>query len=247
MGESPANRRSARRRSVRLYLDIPTAGEHRIQFSIREDGLEFDKFVLARDRDYRPDALGPTAVVKKGMAPPPKTLSANYMQEDMPDAAPAPLVALPDAAVRLSAPEFNIEGSNFYVDQKTWLAINPNKHKTATASAKIPVTDGNYTVIFHAVGENDGESRFEVQVAEKSIGSFICPISIDTFELGRKFTKAFPNVTIKNGELIQVTATIASADGSDFSRGRWLGVTFLPDSATDEQLDSARRDFAAER
>ncbi len=226
-----------------LYLDIPSAGEHQIHFSIREDGLEFDKFILARDRDYRPDGLGPTSAINQGTAPPPKMLSANYVQEDMPDAAPAPLVALPNASVRLPAPEFNIEGSDFYVDQRTWLAINPNRHKTATASAKISAADGTYTVIFHAVGENDGESKFDIKIGDQTLGSFTCPMSLDTFELGSRFTKAFPNVVIKQGESIRVTATIGSADGSEFSRGRWMGVTFLPDTASIEQLDSARRSF----
>ncbi|MGB7329016.1 MAG: hypothetical protein WBD31_29315 [Rubripirellula sp.] len=226
-----------------LYLDIPSAGQHQIHFSIREDGLEFDKFVLALDRDYRPDGLGPTSAVHTGTAPPPKTLSASYVQADMPDAAPTPLVALPEATVRVPAPQFNIDGSDFYVDQKTWLAINPNQARTATASAKIAAADGTYTVIFHAVGENDGESKFDIKIGDQPLGSFTCPMSLDTFELGSKFTKAFSKVAIKQGETIEVTATIGSADGSEFSRGRWMGVTFLPATASAEQLDSAQRSF----
>ena len=39
-----------------IYLDISTPGEHEIQFSMREDGFEFDKFLrdfegLSRSRD----------------------------------------------------------------------------------------------------------------------------------------------------------------------------------------------------
>jgi hypothetical protein len=37
-----------------IYLDIPTAGEHEILFSMREDGFEFDTFILTRDRDFVP-------------------------------------------------------------------------------------------------------------------------------------------------------------------------------------------------
>ncbi|MGB7343803.1 MAG: hypothetical protein WBD20_06300 [Pirellulaceae bacterium] len=216
---------------------------HQIHFSIREDGLEFDKFVLATDRNYRPDGLGPNPVVKSGVAPKPKTLSANYVQADMPDAVPKPFVDLPEGTVHLAAPDFNIEGTHFYVDQKTWLAINPNQHRTATAHAIIKATDGNYRVIFHAVGENDGESQFDIKIGDQSLGSFKFPMSLDTFELGSKFTKVFSNVEIKNGDKIQVTSTIGSADGSEYSRGRWVGVTFLPSSSSEEQLDSARRQF----
>ncbi|MEM9525932.1 MAG: hypothetical protein AAGA31_04935 [Bacteroidota bacterium] len=32
-----------------IYLDIPTAGYHTINFSLREDGFEFDAFVLSKE------------------------------------------------------------------------------------------------------------------------------------------------------------------------------------------------------
>jgi hypothetical protein len=31
-----------------IYLDIPTTGLHTISFSMREDGFEFDKFILTK-------------------------------------------------------------------------------------------------------------------------------------------------------------------------------------------------------
>lgn len=227
-----------------LYLDIPSAGTHRIHFSIREDGLEFDKFVLARDRDYRPEGLGPMPAVKTGSAPAPLVLSATYQQGDVPDAIPEPLVELPKETKRLAAPSFDIEGTNFYVDQKTWLAINPNLHRQATASAPLSMTSGTYTVVFHAVGENDGESQFQIKIGDRELGTFACPMSLDTFELGRRFTRTFSGVPINEGERVEVTATIGSADGSEYSRGRWQGVTVLPDSATPQQIDSAQRSFS---
>jgi hypothetical protein len=36
-----------------IYLDVPTAGDHEVQFSMREDGFEFDKFILTKDRDFK--------------------------------------------------------------------------------------------------------------------------------------------------------------------------------------------------
>jgi len=43
-----------------LYLDIAEPGEHTISFSMREDGFEFDKWLMTRDRDFaRPDDEGP--------------------------------------------------------------------------------------------------------------------------------------------------------------------------------------------
>lgn len=32
-----------------IYLDVPTAGIHTISFSMREDGFEFDRFVLSKE------------------------------------------------------------------------------------------------------------------------------------------------------------------------------------------------------
>ncbi|MCG6155509.1 hypothetical protein [Rubinisphaera margarita] len=52
-----------------LYLDIETAGEHTIHVSMREDGFEFDKLVLARDRDYQPEGPGPKPTVRTESAP----------------------------------------------------------------------------------------------------------------------------------------------------------------------------------
>jgi hypothetical protein len=41
----------------RIWLDIPTAGEHTVSFSMREDGFRMDKFLLTRI----PGALSPPA------------------------------------------------------------------------------------------------------------------------------------------------------------------------------------------
>lgn len=40
----------------KIYLDIAEAGEHTIHFSMREDGFEFDKWLMTTDRDFvRPE------------------------------------------------------------------------------------------------------------------------------------------------------------------------------------------------
>ncbi len=54
-----------------IYLDIPASGEHIVQFSLREDGFEFDKFILVNRREYQPLGAGPAAIVKSGQLPPP--------------------------------------------------------------------------------------------------------------------------------------------------------------------------------
>lgn len=45
-----------------IYLDIKEAGLHDIQFSMREDGFEFDKFVLTKTYQ-KPSGMGPDEIV----------------------------------------------------------------------------------------------------------------------------------------------------------------------------------------
>lgn len=42
-----------------LTLDVPSAGEHLVRFSMREDGFELDKIVLALDEGFAPEGEGP--------------------------------------------------------------------------------------------------------------------------------------------------------------------------------------------
>lgn len=52
-----------------IYLDINKAGVYEIQFSMREDGFEMDKFFLTSDIDYIPEGAGPAMNVAKGKLP----------------------------------------------------------------------------------------------------------------------------------------------------------------------------------
>ena len=55
-----------------IFLEIIEPGLHDIQFSMREDGFEFDKFILTLDREYTPgDVAGPAVKLKSGKVPPP--------------------------------------------------------------------------------------------------------------------------------------------------------------------------------
>jgi len=45
-----------------ITIEIDTPGEHLVSFSMREDGFEFDKFVMAEQQsqvDYEPQGAGP--------------------------------------------------------------------------------------------------------------------------------------------------------------------------------------------
>ena len=46
----------------KIYLDIAKSGIHDIQFSMREDGFVFDKFLMTNDIDYVPNEQGANSV-----------------------------------------------------------------------------------------------------------------------------------------------------------------------------------------
>ncbi|NET38790.1 MAG: hypothetical protein F6K19_43555 [Cyanothece sp. SIO1E1] len=47
-----------------IYLDIPSAGWHEITFSMREDGFEFDKWILSKEYKL-PEGAGPAETLRK--------------------------------------------------------------------------------------------------------------------------------------------------------------------------------------
>ncbi len=63
-----------------LYLDIPSAGEHLIQISMREDGFEIDKIVLDKNFNYEPVGNGPIPRVYSGRIPPAFPVPAGYTE-----------------------------------------------------------------------------------------------------------------------------------------------------------------------
>ena len=46
----------------KIFLDIETPGLHTISFSMREDGFEFDKWLMTTDREFVPQDKGPDDV-----------------------------------------------------------------------------------------------------------------------------------------------------------------------------------------
>lgn len=54
---------------MQLFLDVPTTGEHTFQISMREDGVEIDRWLLARDINFRPDEEDSTPRIHAGRLP----------------------------------------------------------------------------------------------------------------------------------------------------------------------------------
>ena len=56
----------------KIWIDIPKPGLHQIHFSVREDGFEFDKFILTKARPAQksaPKGHGPATTIMQGKLP----------------------------------------------------------------------------------------------------------------------------------------------------------------------------------
>ena len=196
---------------MQLFIDVPTAGEHTIQISMREDGFELDKWVMARDIAYVPEGTGPASVVKSGQKP---------------EAFPAANAAQADG-VALLANSLFFEATEFYLDKGKWAAINPEKAKTATIETTVPVGNARYHVTLYAVGENDGQSTYEISIGGRSLGEWQVPASTEMFEEGPDFNHTWQFVEINEGEKLSIRAVVGT-DGQEFARARWSKIVFSP-------------------
>jgi len=216
-----------------IYLDIDKAGVHDIQFSMREDGFDMDKFILTNNIDYVPVGEGPAMKIAAGKLPAPFPKVAAVAPIVSPAAPQSRLTYFEQLTqtvagnLALKATQFPVEGTKFYVD-KNWLAINPDINKEATTTTTFPFESGNYDLIFAGVGENDGQSTFHVLINGQEIGNFATPISKSSFEEGAQYNDFWEDVSLKKGDKITIEAKTGSKDGVENSRGRWAGIIFAP-------------------
>lgn len=208
-----------------IYLDIEKAGVYEIQFSMREDGFEFDKFVLTKNINYVPIEEGPEVNLAQGTTPEP------FPKVDAP---PTPVSyfttiskSIPENKV-IASQEFPADGTNFYKNGKNWLAINPDLYKEAQTSTTFDFESGKYDVVFVGVGENDGSSTFSLLINDKEIGTYSPPITNKLWEEGKEYNELWENTNLKKGDKITVIAKVGSTDGKEHTRGRWAGLIFTP-------------------
>ena len=195
-----------------IYLDIENAGTHDIQFSMREDGFEFDKFILTKDSTFIPKNTGPKVTTLWPLRSYFKQIGASNIQNKT-----------------LPIGDFPITGTGFYkhADGK-WLGVNPKNHNEAETTTAFTFQSGRYDVILVAVGENDGQSEFTVHVNDKKLGYFKPPLSNEVFEEGKDSNALWSNIKLDRGDRITVNAKIGSADGKEWARARWSGIIFTP-------------------
>lgn len=206
-----------------IYLDIEKAGVHDVQFSMREDGFEFDKFILTKDRLYKPEGKGPKVLTNATLPQPfplvpAPTVKKNYFKNIA--------SSLPENKW-IAAQEFPSLGTDFYTHGKNWLAINPNTHKEATTSTAFNFESGKYDVVFVGVGENDGRSTFQFLVNGVEIGTYQPKATESMYEEGEDFNALWKGVELKKGDKLTVNAKVGT-DGKEFCRARWAGIVFAP-------------------
>lgn len=223
--------------AFKIYLDIKKAGLHTIHFSQREDGFEFDKFILTTDREFvRPEDAGPAPKAKAGIIPAAHAVPANYadpapVKTNRPKSAAAKPAAAKRRSLVMPAVSFPLQSTKYYNDKDKWLAINPERNKEAKTAAPFPFVNGNYHLTLHAVGESDGQSTFQVFVNDAKVGNFKCPLSTEMYELGSKFNRTWKTIELNVGDVIEVRSQVASADGKEWSRARWAKLSFEPADA----------------
>ncbi|WP_146458492.1 DUF5060 domain-containing protein [Rubripirellula tenax] len=221
----------------KIFLEITTPGQHTISFSMREDGFEFDKWLMTTDRDFvRPADAGPTSKLHSGTLPAAGTLIAEPPSVSQ---SKAKATQSGSDSLRINAADFNLAGTGYYLDKGKWMAINPDKAKKATTSMTIPYPTGRYDISLQAIGESDGMSTYSVKLDDEVLGDFTCPLSTVTYEEGSQYRKTWTNVQVTDGTILSISSAIASEDGKEFSRARWAAVEFKPaDDATRKQAAS---------
>jgi Domain of unknown function (DUF5060)/Putative collagen-binding domain of a collagenase len=219
---------------MQLFLDIDKAGDHEITFSMREDGFEMDKFILASNQDFKPEGKGPSVKVKSGKLPESFPEVAELAEtEKIPDHDTAKPSTKNGNLLSLTAKDFIDESQGYYLDKGKWLAINPEKNTQATARTWFPYPAGKYDITLHVVGESDGQSTFQLSIGETKVGDFTAPLGTQTYDEGPNFTKSWKDIAVGKGSQIFVSSQIASVDGKEWSRARVALVEFVPaDEAT---------------
>ncbi len=201
-----------------IYLDIDKAGEHDIQFSMREDGFAMDQWLMTTDKHY---AINKSKKQSNAIKMP----LMNMVKQKHP------------YAITIKATDFTVKDETFYIDKKMWLAINPNKHNEAEATYKYTGPSGLYDLVAHGVGENDGRSTFIIKVNNHIQGTFRPELSTDSFEEGPDYGKTFLDIQLNTNDIITVTGKIASKNG-EYSRARWSGISLAPIGKGEKLLES---------
>lgn len=208
-----------------IKITVPEAGMHTIHLSMREDGFELDKFVMALDEDYQPEG---------------EDLIATYTESES-------YAALNERSRNTFHPIFlkattdfdkqSVDGyAPYYVDKaRGALAINaaePSyRNKFAAAQHTFSGETGTYAMTLYTMQETDGESEYIVTInGNEVLKTQNVPTKIDYSIHERHAAK---DVELKPGDVIQVASNaptnglIPEGDTTAYARGRWTEIMLI--------------------
>ncbi len=214
-----------------ISITVPEPGIHTLHFSMREDGFEFDKFLLALDENYQPQGNDlPATFTQSGSY-------ADLNRGSKGSFNPTYLKAFSDFET------IEVDGFVPYYKDKARqaLAINAakpeNRGKVAAAQHTFSGTKGVYAMTLYTMKETDGESQYTVSVnGEEVLKTQNTATDID-YSIHEKH--APKDVALAPGDIIQVTSDaptngrIPEGDITAYARGRWTELLLIPSQRDD--------------
>lgn len=204
-----------------ITLSIPHTGVHNIMVSMREDGFEFDQFILTKNKQFIPDNRG--------------------YEETQSDPSPLPtkryLLDIDEySRIIYASDEFIIENTShvaYHIDSKSkTLAIesadNAHKHDFAYAKYTVkPKEKGSYTLSLVTLSESKGKSFYRIFLNNRLLAEFANPMS--SIE-GKEIVFNVESVSLSPNDVITVASkavineTPQQENDTTYSQGRWRAL-----------------------
>lgn len=208
-----------------IRITIPEAGIHTLHFSMREDGFEFDKFMMTLDHSYQPEGEDVEATYKD-----PESY-AQLNERSTNSFHPVYLRATKDFHI------ISVDGFvPYYVDKaRNALAINAAREeyrgKFAAAQHRFQGEEGTYALTLFSMQETDGESVYTVSINGQEVLKTKNAATKNDYSIHE--AHAAQDIKLKQGDIIQVTSNattnglIPEGDTTAYARGRWIELMLI--------------------
>ncbi len=224
----------------KIYLDVKNAGLYTVSFSMREDGFEFDKWLMSTDRLYKPSGGGPDELPNSAAdttAPPVPEISAlEVVGENNIHISWFPVVD----------PESELAGYTVYRDDKSVATVSAAE---ITFLDSLPAYETPYTYRVSAVNEwalesKPGTARSITTLRDQTPPALVCavagfggnilavfsePVRRETAE-NSGFYAIRPLCAVQNALLLEDQKTTSLTTGEHIAGEKYtLAVTGLQD------------------
>lgn len=206
---------------------------HDIWAEFRQPGI-YQLFIAARSKGHAIDKI---VLSKKELSK--KELTTNQLDSLSEKSFKSQQVLSSLPAITLSANKHFLNRNireyapAYYDKARDALAIDATKYKDqfAAAESTFEGENGSYHLTLNTMTEIDGESRYQVMINDRIIGTFTNPESELDYQL---IKKSWQHVSLKKGDIIRITFSsetngkIPEGDITAYSRGRWQSVELTP-------------------